>query len=160
MAHTRRHLFQDSLNLSGVRWLRQVVVESCRCGAPYPAHSDLALPHCRDGPRQANRELGAPPWAFTLRLDGSAMHLHQLSGQRQADAQTALAPISIISLPEHVEDGPQRLAVDSDPVVDHAYGDACLVGGRLESYASALRRVLGAVVEQVGDRLRDPCGIS
>ena len=88
------------------------------------------------------------------------MHLHQLSGQRQADAQTALAPISITRLPEHVEDGPQRLAVEADPIVDHAYGDARLVGGRLESYASALRRVLGAVVEQVGDRLRDPCGIN
>ena len=46
----------------------------------------------------------------------------------RADAQAALAAVSIIRLPEHVEDVGQLLGIEPDPVVDHAYGDGRLVG--------------------------------
>ena len=90
-------------------------------------------------------------------LDGAAVHLDQSLHQRQADAESALGALQgTVHLREHVEDAGQHLCRNADAgVLDPDQHMVALpLGGHPN--ATALVHVLGSVVQQVRQHLRQP----
>ena len=112
----------------------------------------------RTGGGQVHDEFAAQAPARAVRLHPAAVQLHQAAHQTQADAQAALRPLQrTVFLREQVEDVRQHFGVDAGTVVLHAHEDAILVPAfRREDDLPAVRGVLGGVVEQVGENLRQP----
>ena len=90
-------------------------------------------------------------------LDRAAVHLDQPLHQRQPDAQAALRAVErAIDLREEVEHLGQHLRGNADAGVAHAEHRLLPFPRRGNPDRAALRRVLGGVVEQVGEHLRQP----
>lgn len=123
--HHREHLHEIDVVIDDEH------LQACRLPIGRGRRLLLRRRSCRDSERQTDRELRPLAFAVAVRVDRASMHLHQLFCQRQADSESTLAAVSSTRLSEHLEDSRQRLAVESDAVVDHAYGDASIVGGRL-----------------------------
>ena len=106
--------------------------------------------------RQYDAEERSLADAVALHLDAALVQLDEALDHGEPDAEAALAAIKgALALGEELEHMRQQLRVDADAVV--AYGDHGLaaVGGGAELDAAAFAGVLGAVVEQVADHLRE-----
>jgi hypothetical protein len=84
------------------------------------------------------------------------VHLHQSLHQRQADSEPALRAVERpFALGEEVEGRGEHLGRDAHAVVLDRDAQLGAVAPAGEDDASAARRELGRVVQQVADRLRD-----
>src|SRR4051794_33110369 len=100
--------------------------------------------------RQRDLEFAPAPGTLTAGLDGSAMQLDQLSGQRKTDAESALrARQRAIHLSEHFEDVSQHLGRDSWPVVAHVDADLSIMDRHGQPNRAIVPRVLARVVQYV-----------
>ncbi|MCY1213798.1 hypothetical protein D9M72_255950 [compost metagenome] len=85
------------------------------------------------------------------------MQLDQALDQRQADAQPALRGLRrAADLHEHLEDRAQHVGCKAGAVVAHLDHRDALLRAQHDADRSAGRRVLGGVVEQVREHLREP----
>jgi len=85
----------------------------------------------------------------------------QLTHQRQADAEPALGPIERpVDLGEEIEYVRNHLGRHADAVVDDTHDRLRRVGAERDDDAPAVGRVLGRVVDEVADDLREPRLIS
>lgn len=117
------------------------------------------------GQWQAHGQFAAQPGPRAGRLRLAAVQLDDAAHQRQPDAQPALGAIDrAFALHEEIEGGGQQRGRHADAVVDHAQhrpGLPALLLGRLlalqdDAHVPAARGVLGGVVQQVHDHLREP----
>jgi hypothetical protein len=104
--------------------------------------------------RQPHREGAAEPEPGALGGDGAPVQLHQRPHQRQADADPRLPAHTGGSLHEEVEDAVQSVARDSDPVVGEADHRFAGIGGQRHPDLPARIGVLGGIVEEVREDLR------
>ena len=104
-----------------------------------------------DGERRPLPEAGA------LRADRSSVQLDQPAHEREADPEAALGVVlGARHLYERVEEGLQRLGRDADAAVAHADLELAVPLARRQLHASAVRRVLDRVREQVAEDLLQP----
>ena len=114
----------------------------------------------RGGQRQPHDELAAAAGAGAVGGDAPAVQLDEPARQRQPDAEPALRALQRRrDLREHLEHRRQVLRLDADAVVGHRDPQLSAGHRRLQRDAAAARRVLGRVVEQVQQHLRQPRGI-
>src|SRR5262245_18984498 len=91
-----------------------------------------------------------------MRVYGAAVHFHQAPHQRQSNAQSVLGGVRAAPpLVEHVKDEGQHVRRDSSAVVLH--GNRCLIPAPFGDQANEPTSlgILGGVVQQVGDDLRE-----
>ena len=104
--------------------------------------------------RKRNFELAAVAEAVTVRLHSSAMHRDELLHQRQPDAEAALRAIHRdIALREQVEHAREHLGRDSDAGIAHADGNISALAAHRDLDASARRRELARILDEVADDL-------
>ena len=91
-----------------------------------------------------------------MRLDAPLMQLDQALDECEPDTQSALAAIeAALALHEELEHARQELGLDAAAVVLHGDGGEALAGHGGEPDAPAFTGVLGSVVQEVGDHLRE-----
>jgi hypothetical protein len=94
-------------------------------------------------------------------LHPAAVHLDQPADEAQPDAKPALLPLQRpTDLREYLEDGSQLLRRDAHAVVLDAHDGVAPVPLDGQPDVSARRGVAGAVVEQVGEHLRQPGAVA
>ena len=94
-------------------------------------------------------------------VDGAAVHLDDPFHERQADAEAAArASAGAIGLPEHVEHARQHLGMDAHAGVLHAHHGLVAFAADRDRDRLAGLAVLRAVVEQVGEHLRQPRAVA
>ncbi len=110
-----------------------------------------------DAERQPHDELAAAAEPFTLRGDGAAVQLDQGAYEREADAEPALRTlIRAVRLREQIENARQHVDGNADAAVAHRHDGMVAFAAPGEPDLPAFLRVLGRVVQQVGDDLRKP----
>lgn len=101
------------------------------------------------------------PWPRAVRHDVAPVQFDQAARQRQPDAQPALRGLGrAAGLHEHVEHGVQHFGRDADAIVLHADDGLAVHRLRSQRDVPAGGRVLGGVVEQVGEHLREPHAVA
>ncbi len=106
--------------------------------------------------RQAHRELASAAGTVARRDHAPAVQLDQIAHQREADAQPALRmPSARMALRKHVENVRQRIGRDSGAIVVHRDHHVLTFAARAQRDAAARCGVLGGIVEQVGEDLRE-----
>jgi hypothetical protein len=89
------------------------------------------------------------------------VQLEQALRQREADAEPWLCRAARqAGLHEHVEDARQRVRRDADAVVAHTNDDVVILPLCAERDFAARIGVLGRVVEEVGEYLREARGVA
>src|SRR4051812_14502231 len=105
--------------------------------------------------REEDPERRAASGTGALRLDAPLVQLDQALHQREAQTEAALTAIErALSLNEKIEHARQQLRVDALAVVLHLDHSLAFAGGRDDLDAPTFGRVLGRIVEQVPDDLR------
>ena len=109
--------------------------------------------------RQSNGDFR--PAARSFALDGklAIVTLHQALGERQSDAETALALDRRCGLGEHLEHAWQIGGVDPYPRVSDPNHRICAVAIEDEHHRPTSRCELRGVGQNVADHLRQACGI-
>ena len=106
---------------------------------------------------QAQDELAAPPRPGAVGLDRAAVHVGQLLYERQADAQPALRAVQgALGLGEQVEHLGQQLRDDAHAVVPHPHDRLMVLRADRQPDVPAFGRILGRVIQEVQDHLRQP----
>src|SRR5262249_41901957 len=101
-------------------------------------------------------EPAAVPDAFARRLDRSAVQGHDLTSEREPDAQAGPGPLEgAVDLLEEAEDRFQLVGRNADADVGHGEHDVVALARHVERDAALRRRILGRVVEEVADHLAE-----
>ena len=145
--------------LSSTTSTRRPTVDFLRPTVGNPAGSAGFSGPDRLGRRTVNS--AALPEPLALRRDLAAMQLRQLLGQGQPYPQAALGTVEpALALPEEIEDMGEQIRGNADAVVTNTDDGPVVFGLRLELDPATLGRVLGGIVEEVGEDLSEPLRVS
>ena len=85
------------------------------------------------------------------------MHLHQSTGERQAEAQPAPRSVhGLLGLSKELEDSWQHFSSNADSRIGDAKNGFAVFAHDIDVYRAAARREFDRVVQHVGDDLRQP----
>ena len=107
--------------------------------------------------RQAEDELAAPAEPLAPGLDAPPVLIHQATDERQADTQPPLGSVEgSVDLREQVEDLREHVGGDADAAVADAEDGVVAVAADGQVDPAAVAGVLGRVVQDVRQDLREP----
>src|SRR5436190_1650527 len=116
---------------------------------------------CTFEQRQTYLELTAFAQTIAARFYGALVKLDEQLNERQADAKPAASALErAIRLCEQVPDMGQHVGADTDAFVLHFYYYVIALMHRVKLHYAAAIRIFDGVIEQIGEYLRQPDGIS
>ena len=111
--------------------------------------------------RQRDGEDSSETGAVTVGAYRAAVHVHDLPGDAQPEAEAALpARGRAVSLPEPVEHGGKKVRANALAAVTNDKLRLATSGCQVDLHESAGRRELDAVPDQVGHNLLEPRGVA
>src|SRR5215510_3518482 len=90
-------------------------------------------------------------------FDGSAMQLHELADEREADTEPSLALQRVVHPRKEIEDFGEFGGRYSDPIVsDGDVEPAVRLGSHRKLDLATVGRVFGCVADEIGEHLNQP----
>jgi hypothetical protein len=106
--------------------------------------------------RQTQADFGAAAWPVAMRFHAALMHFDDRLDERQSDAEPGIGPFRRAIDPcKHLKDAVEHIGRNADSAIADGYQDVARVAACGKPNISAARRVLGGIVEQIRQDLRE-----